>query len=304
MKLIVGTRGSPLALTQTRWVIERLARAHPRITFEVKEIRTQGDARPDAPLASMPRGLFAKELEQALERRSIALAVHSYKDLPTEIDPIFVIAAITEREDPRDVLIAPGHRSLDDLPKGARLGTSSPRRAAQLRHYRPDLEVVPVRGNVGTRITKAGKDGLAGVVIAAAGVKRLGREGDITCFIDPEICTPEAGQGALAVEALAGERSAIAAARSVDHADTRAAVTAEITAVAALGGGCSVPIAAFAEVRRHRLELRGMVADPSGRKVIRASVARHASDPVSVGRLLAERLVAGGAHELLAGVAT
>ncbi len=301
MRLVVGTRGSPLALIQTRWAVERLRMRFPGTDVVLRAIRTQGDARPDAPLASMPRGLFAKELEMALERGEIDLAVHSFKDLPAILAPGFAVAAITEREDPRDALVAPRYRGLDDLPEGATLGTSSPRRAAQLRARRPDLRVVPVRGNVGTRVAKAEGPGLDGVVLAAAGLHRLGLHARITQYLDPEVCIPEAGQGALAIETRAGDRTAQEIAQAADHGETRAAVTAEVTVVRALGGGCTVPIAAFAQVGGGVIRLRAMVADADGRRVVRAEATGPAGDPEAVGRTAAERLRALGAGELLSG---
>ncbi len=300
MRLVVGTRGSPLAVLQTRWAVARLQQRFPRAEFVLKEITTQGDRRPDAPLQSMPRGLFAKELETALERGEIDMAVHSFKDLPATLAPGFSIAAITAREDPRDVLVSPRHKTLEALPRGARLGTSSPRRAAQLKALRPDLAIVPVRGNVGTRVAKAEGAGLDGVVLAAAGLRRLGLEGRITQYLDPEVCIPEAGQGALAIETRAGDERAQEIARAAEDAASRAAVTAEVEVVRALGGGCTVPIAAHAELRDGWLRLRALVADAEGRRVVRAAGEGPASDPAALGRRTAQRLLELGARELLA----
>ncbi|MBM4405432.1 MAG: hydroxymethylbilane synthase [Chloroflexi bacterium] len=300
-RITIGTRGSPLALTQTKGVIALLRKRFPKVSFIIKEIRTQGDVKADAPLESLPRGLFAKELEQALERGEIDLAVHSFKDLPTQLAPGFAIAAITKREDPRDVLVSPSYASLQALPKGARLGTSSPRRAAQMRAWRPDLAVLPIRGNVGTRIAKAGGPGFDGVVLAAAGVHRLGMHRHIREYIAPSICIPEPGQGALALEVRAGDgATAKIAAAARDRAAT-AAVTAEVAVLRALGGGCKTPIAAYAERKGAKLYLRAMVSDTAGRRVLRATASGTDNHPERLGTRLANRLLAMGAADVLAG---
>ncbi len=299
MRLVVGTRGSPLAMTQTRWVVERLQRLDRRLEIAVTKIRTQGDIHAEAPLASMPRGLFAKELELALERREIDLAVHSFKDLPTDLSPEFAVSAITKREDPRDVLVAPGYGSLDDLPLGARLGTSSPRRAVQLRAHRGDLEVVPVRGNVGTRVAKAEGPDLDGVVLAAAGLHRLGLHEHIAEYIDPEVCLPEAGQGALAVETRADDSRVQEIVSMLDDEAARGAVSAEVAMLRMLGGGCTAPIAAYAELKSGRISLRGMVADANGERLLRSAASGSADRPEEVGALLGRQLIRMGANEIV-----
>ena len=298
MRKIVATRGSPLAKVQTEAIVSLLRRARPDVEFVIKEVRTQGDIARDAALASLPRGVFAKELELALAAGEADIAVHSFKDLPTNLAPGFTIAAITEREDPRDVLIA--ERPLKDLPQGSAIGTSSPRRTAQLRAYRPDLRLVPVRGNVGTRIEKARRDGLDGVVLAAAGVHRLGLRHEITEYLDPAFSTPEAGQGALAIEVRDGDQETAAIAAVVDHPPSRARVTAEVSTLKVLGGGCKVPIAVYAEAANGDLRLRGMVSDLTGRRLIRATAEGEMASPQTAGSLLAERLIEMGAREILA----
>ena len=300
MRIIVGTRGSPLATTQTGLIVDLLRRHLPEVEFVVQEIRTQGDIAAEAPLSSLPRGIFAKELEVALSRGEIDLAVHSFKDLQTDLPEGMAIAAITQREDPRDVLIAPGHASFTALPQAARVGTSSPRRTAQLRAARPDLIYEPIRGNVGTRIDKAKSDGLDAVVLAAAGVHRLGLSHEITEYLAPELCTPEAGQGALAVEVRADDERSRQVAQAADHAETRIAVTAEVETLKKLGGGCKVPIATYAEVHGDEILLRGMVGELAGPRILRAHVTGPASHPMEVGRRLAQALVDQGARELLA----
>ncbi len=288
-------------MTQTKGVIALLRKRFPKVRFEVKKIRTLGDVAADAPLQTLPRGLFAKELEQALERREIDLAVHSFKDLPAALAPGFAIAAITKREDPRDVLVSPKYPSLKALPKGARLGTSSPRRTAQLKAWRPDLDMQPVRGNVGTRIAKAGGPDFDGVVLAAAGIHRLGMQSHIREYIDPAICLPEPGQGALAVEIRADDDATRSIAAAADNKAARRAVTAEVAVLRALGGGCKTPIAAFAEQKGERLVLRAIVSDVQGKTVLRAKVSGAQSDPERLGKRLAKRLLDMGAAKVLAG---
>ena len=301
MRVVVGTRGSPLALTQTEESLRLLRRRHPDLEFVVKEVRTQGDIAGEAPLANMPRGLFAEELESALERGEIDMAVHSFKDLPTDLAPGFAIAAIGRREDPRDVLVTPDRKTLAQLPKGARLGTSSPRRLAQLKAYRPDLEVLPIRGNVGTRIKKAHGPDFDGVVVAAAGVRRLGLEEQVSEHISPDICLPAVGQGALAIEIRAGDHRMLEVAAAAEHPETRTAVTAEMGVLQRLGGGCKVPIAAYAELRGEEILLKGMVASATGERLLKAQLSGSASQPAETGFRLAQQLLEMGAGALLEG---
>jgi hydroxymethylbilane synthase len=288
-------------MTQTKAVIALLRKRFPRAIFVIKVIRTEGDIKAQAPLDSLPRGLFAKELEVALERGEIDMAVHSFKDLPTELAPGFAIAAITKREDPRDVLVSPRYASLKELPKGVRLGTSSPRRTAQMRAWRSDLKIVPIRGNVGTRIAKAGGPDFDGVVLAAAGVHRLGMRRHVREYIDPSICLPEPGQGALAIEVRAGDTAAAKIAAGADDKAARRAVTAEVAVLRALGGGCKTPIAAFAEQRGKKLHLRAVVSDVAGKRVLRAQTTGGLDTPERLGKRLAKGLLAMGAANLLKG---
>ena len=299
MRVVVGSRGSPLALTQTQETIRVLRRRHPDVEFLVKEVRTQGDRAGEAPLAKMPRGLFAKELEVALSRGDIDMAVHSFKDLTTDLAPGFSIAAISRREDPRDVLVTPDKRTLERLPKGSRLGTSSPRRLAQIKAYRPDLEVLPIRGNVGTRIEKARGADYDGVVLAAAGVRRLGLEEQVSEYIPPEICLPAVGQGALAIEIRADDEPMRKIAVAADHPESHAVVAAEMGVLQRLGGGCKVPIAAYARLDGDELYLMGMVASAAGEKIVRAGTSAPASQPEEAGFLLAQTLLDKGAGALL-----
>ncbi len=299
MRLVVGTRGSPLALWQTEHVTALLRARHPGIEIVARRIRTEGDVDRASPLGLLPRGLFVKALETALANREIDFAVHSFKDLPADVDTSFAVVAITAREDPRDVLVAPGYDSLAALPAGSRLGTGSPRRTAQMKASRPDLTMVPVRGNVGTRIEKAHGTDLDGVIVAAAGVHRLGLQPNITEYLDPEVFVPEAGQGSLAVESRADDARTREVVAVVDDPAARAEVTAEVVAVRALGGGCVSPFATHARVDGDRLHLRGMLVTPDGARAVRASVSGSSSEPEEVARLLVQRLHEAGAEDIL-----
>ena len=299
MHVVVGTRGSPLAMAQTEEVLAALRQAHPRVEFEVKKVHTQGDIAADTPLDKMPRGSFAKELETGLANGEVDMAVHSFKDLQTDLEEEFTIAAIGRRQEPRDVLVAPGFANLASMPSGSRLGTSSPRRLAQVKAYRPDLQVLPIRGNVGTRIEKANGGDFDGVIVAAAGVFRLGLRQHIAELIPPEVCLPAVGQGALAVEVRSGDRATFDIAAAADHPDTRTTVSAEMAVLHRLGGGCRVPIAAFAVADGHSLRIEGMVASSSGDTIVRSEATGLVSRPEETGRRLAQRLLDLGAGALL-----
>ncbi|RLB07867.1 MAG: hydroxymethylbilane synthase [Deltaproteobacteria bacterium] len=293
----IGTRGSKLALKQTTWVRDRIAARYPEISLEVVRIRTTGDKITDVPLAKVGgKGLFVKEIEEALLRGEIDLAVHSMKDVPTELPPGLHLGAITERQDPRDVLISRNGRGLRELPSGARIGTSSLRRKAQLLGINPHWEVVPLRGNLDTRIRKLETEGLDAVILAAAGVCRMGLEGEITEYFTPEVMLPAVGQGALGIEcrvdAEANELIAF-----LHHPESAMAVRGERAFLRQLQGGCQVPIAAYGEVRGGKLLLQGMVARLDGSKFFRAEA--EGEDPEEVGRRLAEDLLAQGAEKVL-----
>ncbi len=298
MQIRVGSRGSPLAIVQTEIVLDRLRVASPADEFMVEVIHSFADKALDAPLAGLPRGIFAKELEAALIEDRIDMAVHSFKDLPIEIDDHFVVGAIVEREDPRDALVSPGYSSLADVPVGGQIGTSSPRRKALLYSLRSDLEVIPVRGNVGTRVEKARSGALSGVVVAAAGLKRLRMDSVASELFDPTTFIPEAGQGALAIEIRAGDEPMARLTERVNHPDTLTAVTAEATTVRLLGGGCTVPIAAHAGVVGDWLMMHGLVSDGVD-QLVRADVRGHRANPEALGHELAQRLRDLGAAEML-----
>jgi hydroxymethylbilane synthase len=265
--LRIGTRGSPLALVQARMVRDHLAAAlgcAPE-AIELKIIRTTGDTILDRPLAEEGgKGLFTKEIEEALVRRDIELAVHSAKDMPTFLPPGLVLAACLEREDPRDVLISKEARTIQDLPKRARVGTASLRRQAIMKRARPDLEVAPLRGNVETRLRKLDDGDADAIILALAGLKRLGLEGRATRIMSTEEFLPAAGQGAIAIETREDDAATRALIAKIDHVDTSAAVAAERAFLAVLDGSCKTPIGAHAIVDGATVQFRGLIARPDG----------------------------------------
>jgi hydroxymethylbilane synthase len=298
MMLTIGSRGSQLALWQARWIRSRLEEMGETCRIEV--IRTTGDKIIDVPLAIVgTKGVFTKEIEEALTRGGIDLAVHSMKDLPTVLPEGLVVAAVPEREDPRDALLG---RKLHDLPHGGKVGTSSLRRAAQLRALRPDLEVEPVRGNLETRLRKLDEGRYDAIVLAAAGLKRMGWEGRIAEILSTNYMCPAAGQGALAVETRSDGGPAEQISRKLDHPETRLAVTAERALLASLGGGCQVPIGACAAVEEGELRLTAVVCTPDGRRLIRRNASGAPAAAEELGRELGEALLAAGADEILEAV--
>ncbi|MCH7745487.1 MAG: hydroxymethylbilane synthase [Chloroflexi bacterium] len=298
-KVTVGARSSPLSLAQTEEVLRLLRARFPDTEFVVIPISTDGDRHKNAPLLSMERGMFVKEIELALLNGEIDFAVHSAKDMPSSLPDGLVLAAFTEREDPRDVLVSRSGLPFDDLPQGARLGTSSPRRAAQLLARRSDLKILPIRGNVDTRMEKAHSDEYDGVVLAASGIIRLGRQDEITEYLSPELCLPDTGQGALAVEARAESINTIEMLAKIDHWPTSAAVKAERAFMESVGGGCKVPVAAYAQIEGSDLVISAMAAVPDGSRVFRVQTTHTASDPISAGQRVAEELMNAGAREII-----
>ena len=299
-RLGVGSRSSPLSLKQTEEVLRPLRLAHPDIEFVIVLITTDGDRHKTAPLLSMARGMFAKEIENALLNEEIDFAVHSAKDLTTTLPDGLVLAAIAERKDPRDVLVNRWGLPLEKLPPGARLGTSSPRRTAQLRAVRPDLDILPIRGNVDTRLNKATGDEYDGVVLAAAGLERLDRLSEVSEYLSPDICIPEAGQGALAVEARASDTEVLGVLAGADHRPTSTAVRAERAFLQAIGGGCTVPVAAYAQIAGDELNISAMAAVPDGSRLFRIQVSSGADDAESAGHKAAQALIDTGAAEIVA----
>jgi hydroxymethylbilane synthase len=292
--LTIGSRGSQLALWQANWVRARLEAVGESCRIEI--IKTTGDKITDVPLAQVGgKGLFTKEIEEALAGRRIDLAVHSLKDLPTELPEGLAIAAIPEREDARDALVG---RRLAELRPGARVGTSSLRRVAQLRAARPDVEVEPVRGNLDTRLRKLAEGQYEALVLAAAGLRRLGWQDRIAEYLEVDVMCPAAGQGALAIETRADGPAREVCAK-LDDTAARVAVEAERAVLAHLGGGCQVPIGVHGRVRGGVLELVGVVALPDGSRIVRRSTTAPVSCAVPSAHELAGELLAAGGREIL-----
>jgi hydroxymethylbilane synthase len=301
----IGTRSSELALRQARLVQGALeARG---LVCELVTYRTVGDKRLDEPLSSIgAKGLFTKELETDLLRGKTQIAVHSLKDLPTDSPEGLVVAAVLEREDPRDALVVNGRilaQSLDDLPRGSRVGTSSLRRRAQLLAARPDLEVAELRGNVPTRLKKLDEGRVHAAILAAAGLHRLGARQHVTCYLEPPAWLPAAGQGAIAVQVRADDAPTRALADAMNDAPTMRAVVAERAFLAALEGGCQVPIGALAMPAADGAGvLHGLIADIHGTRVVRGSIPLDPNDPALSGIRLANQLRGEGASEILEGL--
>ena len=291
----IGSRGSKLALWQAEWVKARLEEAGSPCRIQI--IRTTGDKITDVALSKVgTKGLFTKEIEEALLDGRVDLAVHSLKDMPTELPPGLVLSAIPKREDPRDAVV--GGR-LDELPEGAKAGTSSLRRAAQLKLLRPDLTIESIRGNVDTRLRKLDEGQFDAIVLAAAGLKRLGREERITELLPVDKMYPAVGQGALAIETRAGGGEAVEACRRLNDTGTESAVIAERAVLASLGGGCQVPIGAHAIVNGDKLLIRAIVISPDGRGVVRDEESGAANNAERIGREVGRRLLDSGAAEIL-----
>ena len=291
-ELTVGTRGSALALAQTGLMVEELRGLGHDV--EVVTIRTEGDRAQKDRSMMLGRGAFVKELERALLDGEIDLAVHSAKDMPTDPVAGTTIAALPAREDPRDALVSAGGERLEDLAAGSRVGTESPRRRAFLLLRRGDLEVKPIRGNVDTRLAKLDAGEYDALVVATAGLVRLGRAGRVVHRLDPETMLPAVGQGALAIQMRAGDPLTDAVA-TLDDADTRAAVVAERAFLRAMGGGCKAPFAALAEIRDDRLSIDGAALDPDGRKILRERLDGAPASGAELGERLAESLLSRGA---------
>jgi len=280
-----------LAVRQSEGVAEELREACPDLTISLVCIRTRGDRFPDAPFLEIgERGLFVKEIEESLLRGDIDLAVHSMKDLPTELPTGLCLGAVTSREDPRDCLLSREGLSLEELPLGAVVGTSSLRRQAQLKNFRPDLQIKPVRGNLDTRIRKLDTGEWDAILLAAAGLHRLGLQDLVTQYIPPEICLPAAGQGALGVELREKAGDLRVTIQMINDEESACATLAERAFLRGLGGGCQVPIGALGEVRSGNLHLQGMICTPDGKRVIRGDCDGPLGAPERLGEELAQRL--------------
>lgn len=299
-EIVVGTRKSELALRQAEWVVDRLKHVAPEYNYRIEGIRTHGDNVLDVALSKIgDKGLFTKELEAALLRGEIDLAVHSMKDMPTGLPEGLVIGAICRREFPGDVLISREGKHLDKLPRGAVIGTSSLRRRAQLLHYRDDFKVTNLRGNIGTRLRKLAEENFDAVILAGVGLHRMGWEHRITQVLPHSICLPAVGQGAIGVEVRDGDTKVRRLVDKIDHYESRLAVTAERSFLKRLEGGCQVPIGAFCGLYEGSLQLEGVVAGLNGHQLVRSSISGDPGDAAGMGIKLAENLLQSGAREIL-----
>jgi hydroxymethylbilane synthase len=313
-RIVVGSRQSALALTQTGHVIDQLkvicSRLGLECEFEVKKIVTKGDRILDVTLSKVGgKGLFVKEIEQALLDNEIDMAVHSMKDMPAELPEGLVIGAVPEREDPRDILITRNGGGLESLPEGGKLGTSSLRRASQMKAARPDLQIETIRGNIDSRLRKLETEGFDAIMLAAAGLHRMGWRDRISSYLPAEICLPAVGQGALAIECRAADEFMLKLLSQLQHEETALAAAAERSFLDTLHGGCQVPIGAYAVILQadgmegrggRLLSLTGMVGSPDGGELLKETLT--GSDPAELGRELAGRLIARGADRILAEV--
>ena len=290
MKIVVGTRGSKLALIQTNWVIEKLKKYNPEINFEIKIIKTKGDLVQHLSLDKIgDKGLFVKEIEQQLLNEEIDIAVHSMKDMPSSLPLGLKFASIPKREDPRDVLILKsGYKSIDDLPIGAKIGTGSKRRKYQLLKYRPDLNIVPIRGNIDTRIKKIEDENLDGVVLAAAGILRAGMSEYRSCYISTDIMVPAPAQGALAIEIRDSDLEIENLIECLKDKETEIQVAAERGFLDGVNGSCHIPIGAYCRVDGEKINLTGLFGDEDGKKLIIKSIQGISKSPREVGLELAK----------------
>jgi hydroxymethylbilane synthase len=303
-RIVIGSRGSKLALVQSEMVKAQLEALDPSVPVQIEIIKTSGDVKTDPLSVIGGKGVFTKELEDALLDLRIDIAVHSLKDLPTVMPDGLLIAAICKREDPRDALVLSSNStmatpSVAGLPKGATVGTSSPRRMAQLKHLRSDLVFKDLRGNVDTRLRKLDEGDYDALVLACAGLRRLGREARISAPLSTIEMLPAVGQGAVAIEARAGDEETIGIVSKLEHKFTQLACQAERSFLLSLGGGCLLPIAGYAVVRDKKIRLHGLVADAAGKRVVRDDISGALDEAEQLGKKLAERLLANGARELL-----
>lgn len=299
----MGSRGSKLALWQAEYVKQFLALAVPDLKVEIQVIKTTGDKILDVALSKIgDKGLFTKEIEQELLDGTIDIAVHSMKDLPSQIEPGLWVGAVLPRENPQDILISKFDQRLMDLPGGAIIGTSSLRRKAQIRHVRPDIEIVELRGNIETRIRKMQEEELDGIVLAYAGVKRLGFESLISECLSYDLLMPAVGQGAIAVETRTGDSEVLEIMEKINHEPTRVQVEAERSFLARLEGGCQVPVAAIADFKGQELRIQGLVASLDGEKIISLEMVGSPSQAAELGRNLGQSLLDAGAGLILDGI--
>jgi len=296
----IGTRGSALAVWQAEWVKAQLSAFHPGCRIELVKIKTTGDKILDVPLAQVGgKGLFVKEIETALLEGHVDIAVHSMKDMPAEVPPGLCIGAVPKRENPLDVLICKDAKTFDELPQGARLGSSSLRRGAQVRHLRPDIVVCGLRGNLNTRLRKLETEDLDAIILAAAGIIRLGLAEHVTEYIPASIMLPAIGQGALSIEMRGADEDTKALIAPLDDRETRVAVETERAFLARLEGGCQVPIAGQATLVGEEIEFTGLISEVDGSLLLRETVSGPVERRQDLGEQLAERLLAQGGREIL-----
>ncbi len=298
--LRIATRKSPLAIWQAEHVSSRLQQLHPQLQIELVRMSTSGDKLLDSPLSQVGgKGLFVKELEQGLLSGAADIAVHSMKDVPVELPPGLHLPVILQREDPRDAFVSNKYASIDDLPPGARLGTASLRRQCQLRARRPDLDIVTLRGNVNSRLSKLDGGDYAAIMLAAAGLIRLGMGARITRLLEPDESLPAIGQGAIGIECRDGDSRVLDLISALDHTSTHICVRAERALNIRLHGGCQVPIAGFAELGHGVIVLRGLVGSLDGQRFVRGVISGKPEDAEELGTVLAEDLLARGAGAIL-----
>ena len=294
----VGSRGSNLALLQTREVLDKLRPLSTDKDFEIRIIKTQGDIVKESPLVGLGRGVFVKELERALLHNEIDLAVHSLKDLPTQITPGLAIRVVGQRQNPQEALVNRWGLKLMDLPKGAHIGTSSPRREGQLRHLRPDLKVTSIRGNVETRIKKCLGGNYDGTILATAGILRLGLKAHVSEFLSPDFFVPAPGQGALAMQVRADDVHLLSMGDKIEHMETNRATTAERAFLGEVGSGCQIPAAAYARVKDDLITLTVLVSTTDGSSLLRTETLSQAHNPQDAAAKAYQQLVKMGVKNI------
>ena len=299
-KVSIGSRGSPLALWQANWVKDLLLKQHSGLTVDIQIIKTSGDKIQDVPLAKIGgKGLFVKEIEESLLKRDVDFAVHSMKDMPINFPINLCIACVAKRENPFDALISRNDIKLEDLPKGAKIGTGSLRRISQLLNYRPDFELIPLRGNLETRLKKLDTEGLDAIILAAAGLIRLGWDNRITEIIPSDILLPAMGQGAVGIEARKNDVENQILLADIDDEDTHYALDAERALVSQLEGGCNVPIGAFATLDADQITLTGLVASLDGKTLYKKEMTDIKTNAIAMGRKMGDELIGMGADRIM-----
>ena len=299
-KVTIGSRGSPLALWQANWVKDLLGNHHSDLDVDIKIIKTSGDKIQNVPLSKIGgKGLFVKEIEEGLLRREIDYAVHSMKDMPISFPMNLCIACVTKRENPFDALISRNNTKLNNLPRGAKIGTGSLRRMSQLMHYRPDFNLIPLRGNLDTRLKKIESEGLDAIILAAAGLIRLGWDDRITEIISPEILLPAMGQGVVGVETRKNDVDNQILLADMDHEETHYTLDAERALVSQLEGGCNVPIGSFATLKDDQITLTGVVASLDGKIIYKKELTDLKTNAIALGRKIGNELIEMGADQII-----